>query len=1455
MSYSILTNIASLQAQNYLQQTSNFQQKTIDRVTSGLRIVNAGDDAAGLAIANGLRSDQAVLTQGVLNANDGLSTLQTMDGGISNIGNLLDRASTLATQSASGTFTGDRSVLNNEFQSVLNEINRQAQSIGLDTGGQFAQNLAVFIGGGRANNGVSAIANGSVSVNLAASTVDTKSLGLMGAQAVGGAVDIGSASNTSVANILADTRNTTATGGYTNFYFAGAGFSGANSVKVSVNTQNVSDTASLVTAINAAIQGAGGVGTQAGTAFKNAGIVASVKQNSNGTQQLAFTSSSAAFQVQAGDKMANALMGNVQYAGQVATTQGVAMNTTTVTGSAATQAGGTTITNPAGITFRFTGAGMAQPVDITLGQNSTTVTTAIADLSSQVTNNAILQAAGITMTGATAGSALVFSSARGQQFNVQASGDTANALGFGSFQKNSLNQFDYNALQASGTYDPNAAVPADAGTATLQFSINGAASSGNAVAINLGAGDAQAASLATSVLGATTQITAANNTLHVDVDGTIHNVTLSQSTMTAAATLATGSVDLVANPVTIAAATSGKRISADLSGGVSTAGNAATSAALAAGNVDLTGGITIAAATSGSETGGDLTAGVDTTGKNVFEIKVDGGPIQTFTLTAAAGQHASDIVGQLTGNLVGATASVSNGHVVITSNSTGTTSGVQVLNAGGTSADALLGFDNTNHTGLNGNNKMTIATDGGASSTITLTSNTYASSGAGAAALAADINTQYGSNIASVDTNHHLVLASTTTGLGSSITLSNPAANSAYATLGITGDAGTTAHGLAATQGNNVLTIQVDGGGVQTFNLNQAAGQHAADIQSQLGNLVGATASVVGNTLVITSSTTGTTSGITIGGSARTVLGFAAGVNNGVAGNNQMTIATDGGASRTITLTSGTNIAAATLVQDINTQYGANIASLDTTNSKYLVLASTTTGATSSITLAAPPIAANSAIGTLGLTAATAYGTIQADVSRDTIANNIAGALGGGVTVQVGTNGAINIQSVNKGAGETIQVLAGNANATLGWAAVGGAVQYGTNRSAADLTNALNQAFSTNTNLQNAGLVATYDNNSKQFTVTSNNGTMFRVNAMGGTTAATMQGDQSVASGGNFNLTGNNLLAINGQAVTLTSGNMTASAIQQAIANTTGTGVTASVVTSGGRDYLQLTSTATGSAATISVTGSAAAILGLASSAQGTNASFGYGTGGATFAGNAATASSAAMFDAGGQSATGAIDFTALANGSEQQAITIAATDTSGNQQSKTITLQNISTNRSGRSLDEAITAINTQLQQSDNSTLQKIVAVKVNDNGAEDIKFESSLNSFTVSIGNTANGDGLASQGTTVTANLAAGGATADVSTQASASAAVSALSAAVTMLGSAQATVGKGENQFGYAINLAQSQVTNEAAAESQIRDADLAKEAANLTKAQILQQAGLAALAQANSAPQAVLALLRA
>ncbi len=318
MSFSINTNISSLQAQNYLRISSSFQSKTINQVTSGLRIVNSGDDAAGLAVANSYRSDESVLSQGIQNANEGLSQLQIADGGLSNISQLLDRARTLATESASGTFTGDRNVLNNEFQSVLTEIDRQAQAIGLNTGGTFAKNLSVFIGGGQGTSAASVISNGSVSVDLSNATVDIQSLGLKGFtagyQVAAGAADSGlydlsNASTTSVSKILTAQTNPAST----SFVISGPGFSGGagGAITVNVNLANVADTASLVNAINAGIQSAAQQGSPQAAAFKAANIQAIVHTGTDGHQQLLFTSANAAFDVTAGDATANGLMGNL----------------------------------------------------------------------------------------------------------------------------------------------------------------------------------------------------------------------------------------------------------------------------------------------------------------------------------------------------------------------------------------------------------------------------------------------------------------------------------------------------------------------------------------------------------------------------------------------------------------------------------------------------------------------------------------------------------------------------------------------------------------------------------------------------------------------------------------------------------------------------------------------------------------------------------------------------------------------------------------------------------------------------------------------------------------------------------------------------------------------------------------------------------------------------------------
>jgi flagellin len=469
MAFSINTNVASLQAEDYLTQTSNFQNQTINEVTSGLRIVNSGDDAAGLAIANGDRSTEAVLTQGIQNATNGQNELQTADSGMSSIGNLLDTARSLATESASGTFTGDRSVLNTEFQSVLTEINRQAQAIGLNQGGSLATNLSVFIGGGQSSNGISATTNGSVGVDLSQATVDAKSLGLEGVQATGAAgTDIGDGSTTSVADILANATNQgSITNNTTDFTFTGPGFSntsGGNTITVAVNLNGVTDTGTLVTAVNAAIEAAGNGNSQQATAFKNANITAAISTNTAGQSQLSFNSASTAFQVQGGDQVATALLGNFSSGstGNVADVNAAAAQTFAAPAAAET------------VQLQITGAGLTGTAgDFKVALATTdTAATAVAKINTAIAANTALAATGITASANAAGT-ISFTGKTGSSFQVSTAGDISNALGFGSYQNSlgaaggSAGTFNYNNITAAN------ASPGASATQGIEISLNG----------------------------------------------------------------------------------------------------------------------------------------------------------------------------------------------------------------------------------------------------------------------------------------------------------------------------------------------------------------------------------------------------------------------------------------------------------------------------------------------------------------------------------------------------------------------------------------------------------------------------------------------------------------------------------------------------------------------------------------------------------------------------------------------------------------------------------------------------------------------------------------------------------------------------------------------------------------------------------------------------------------------
>src|SRR5579871_4416562 len=118
MSLGVLNNIAAIYAQNNLNQTQNSLQNTLTQLSSGSRINSGADDAAGLALANGLQANVAALTQSSQNASDGVGMLQTADGALSQVTNLLNRAMTLATEASNGTLnTAQSGSADAEYQS------------------------------------------------------------------------------------------------------------------------------------------------------------------------------------------------------------------------------------------------------------------------------------------------------------------------------------------------------------------------------------------------------------------------------------------------------------------------------------------------------------------------------------------------------------------------------------------------------------------------------------------------------------------------------------------------------------------------------------------------------------------------------------------------------------------------------------------------------------------------------------------------------------------------------------------------------------------------------------------------------------------------------------------------------------------------------------------------------------------------------------------------------------------------------------------------------------------------------------------------------------------------------------------------------------------------------------------------------------------------------------------
>jgi flagellin len=174
----ISTNTAANSAVRYLNINSAQESSALSKLSSGSKITQASDDAAGLAISTRISSDVTTLQQAATNASQATSILQTADGGASNISDILARMKSLASESSSGTVTdSSRAYINSEFSQLTSEIDSIAsgtrysgQSL-LDGTSAFASGVAILVGSS-ASDTISVTLSSLTSTSLGISALD-----------------------------------------------------------------------------------------------------------------------------------------------------------------------------------------------------------------------------------------------------------------------------------------------------------------------------------------------------------------------------------------------------------------------------------------------------------------------------------------------------------------------------------------------------------------------------------------------------------------------------------------------------------------------------------------------------------------------------------------------------------------------------------------------------------------------------------------------------------------------------------------------------------------------------------------------------------------------------------------------------------------------------------------------------------------------------------------------------------------------------------------------------------------------------------------------------------------------------------------------------------------------------------------------------------------------------------
>jgi flagellin len=205
----IFNNIASLNAQRNLSNNNDRLAKSVERIASGIRINRAADDAAGLAISEGLRSDIRGLRQAVRNANDGISLINVAEGALNEQSSILIRLRELASQAATGTVgSTERATIQLEFTALRNEIDRIANTTQFNGQGLVDGSLAssvsstnqVFIQVG-IDSGVNSQINLNTEINLQAVTSSRLGIDVLSVTAADAALTALDSINTAISQV------------------------------------------------------------------------------------------------------------------------------------------------------------------------------------------------------------------------------------------------------------------------------------------------------------------------------------------------------------------------------------------------------------------------------------------------------------------------------------------------------------------------------------------------------------------------------------------------------------------------------------------------------------------------------------------------------------------------------------------------------------------------------------------------------------------------------------------------------------------------------------------------------------------------------------------------------------------------------------------------------------------------------------------------------------------------------------------------------------------------------------------------------------------------------------------------------------------------------------------------------------------------------------------------------